>query len=876
MKSLNVKKIAAVGFGAAMIASAFAGAVQTDTTGLASFPFFSNGEPNVKLVIGSQAQPSDAVAAANIAAMIGNLAYTSKDITVLGVEGLSVTNSSTLNSNGASTDLEITTPGSNPNIAYQMKTYVEGYLDASSTDDRTNSMTSTILNNDGSSGGRKITNYETSLVNKVAVTDTTASKSYTEEERYFAYAQSSYDSNSRSIQAKNPQIAYEAQFTNPIQFCTDATPSSITTSGACDDQYETALHRVQIKLLGQNWVIQGMTTQGTGSSATIQSVTLGKEVQYKEFMQVGDSATAPSGISVKLADISNIATGQQFQPPVTFDVFDANGNKIDTVTLQEGGQEEYKGNGIVLKLWQAFTGLGGNNYAKVSIYSNELTLNDGSNVNTDNTQWTVSIVNGGTSYGPSISRIQLKRIVVDNLNPGDYVSLLQTPQLMKLTFNGLEQTTYDNLNLGTGSMNFPTSGSDISTQGQSYVRFVSDQSGAFQLGDTNTNTVYYIVSDNSAGASGQGTLFYQDQGYFKPYFSSDPSYQSYGMVSADNGATLTFSNNVCGGTNIITLGSNFTGGNWDFSNSGAILTADTNLNATCNLPANIKLLTLPNPTLRYQATMNYLPYTYGEKTVWIALNASGITASGDPEYVNDVIKVPEYITDDDNVQDYWLFDVGDGNANAPELTSTSGTAYFHYQNSGLNAYESGYISPRGSKGASLSSTSATINYATTLAHAIYSLTQATTNSSTNPNTQTNTYTTGQTALDDSGYTVIVKGINGAGAISSGGNIAGIDNLKPSLATADSVINLNTADTPLVVLDTNAPSNMPLIVVGGPMVNSIASQVLGIGAITSDTEAMVKVTGTSVVVAGYSASDTQTAANALISWLSANKDKIQGR
>jgi len=63
----------------------------------------------------------------------------------------------------------------------------------------------------------------------VTVTDTTSSKSYTEEERYMLYAFTTYDSSSKIVKAKNAQIAYEAQFTNPIQYCTDATPSTYVT-----------------------------------------------------------------------------------------------------------------------------------------------------------------------------------------------------------------------------------------------------------------------------------------------------------------------------------------------------------------------------------------------------------------------------------------------------------------------------------------------------------------------------------------------------------------------------------------------------------------------------------------------------------------------
>ncbi|MGC8647790.1 MAG: S-layer protein, partial [Candidatus Micrarchaeia archaeon] len=79
MKSINAKKIAAITAGAALlgIGLAFAGPVSFQNV-----PIISNsGQPLVQIVIGSQAKPSDGVAAANIAAAIGNLAFTTVPVT---------------------------------------------------------------------------------------------------------------------------------------------------------------------------------------------------------------------------------------------------------------------------------------------------------------------------------------------------------------------------------------------------------------------------------------------------------------------------------------------------------------------------------------------------------------------------------------------------------------------------------------------------------------------------------------------------------------------------------------------------------------------------------------------------------------------------
>ncbi len=81
MKSLNAKRIAAIVTGAALLGAglAFAGPLTFQNV-----PIISNsGQPVVQVVIGSGAKPSDGVAAGNIAAAIGNLAYTSTPVTAL-------------------------------------------------------------------------------------------------------------------------------------------------------------------------------------------------------------------------------------------------------------------------------------------------------------------------------------------------------------------------------------------------------------------------------------------------------------------------------------------------------------------------------------------------------------------------------------------------------------------------------------------------------------------------------------------------------------------------------------------------------------------------------------------------------------------------
>ncbi len=85
MKSVNAKRIAALAASVAL-GIAFAAPVSFSNIPIVN----SAGQPVVQLVIGSTAKPSDGVVAANIAAVIGNLAFTSTPVTatVGGTSGL--------------------------------------------------------------------------------------------------------------------------------------------------------------------------------------------------------------------------------------------------------------------------------------------------------------------------------------------------------------------------------------------------------------------------------------------------------------------------------------------------------------------------------------------------------------------------------------------------------------------------------------------------------------------------------------------------------------------------------------------------------------------------------------------------------------------
>ncbi|MGC8680180.1 MAG: S-layer protein, partial [Candidatus Micrarchaeia archaeon] len=103
MKTLNIKRITALAAGAALLGLglAFAGPISFNNV-----PIINNlGQPQVQIVIGSAAQPSDGVAAGNIAAAIGNLAYKTVSVTA------------SVNATQAQSVLSVTVPSSSYTIS---------------------------------------------------------------------------------------------------------------------------------------------------------------------------------------------------------------------------------------------------------------------------------------------------------------------------------------------------------------------------------------------------------------------------------------------------------------------------------------------------------------------------------------------------------------------------------------------------------------------------------------------------------------------------------------------------------------------------------------------------------------------------------------
>jgi len=842
MKSISVKRIAAVAAGAAMIGAAFAGAVTPE--GLGSYPFFSNGEPQVKIVVGARAAASDGVAAANIAAMVGNLAYTSRAIEIQGQDRLVCTGgagSATCTLGDKSATLEITTPGVNPAVAYEMKTYIADYLNRDAPDQYRNN---TGVNTKYTAGGniypatagtstyygKKVGNSESPLAFNGYVQDNTANKKYQEDERYYFFSNAAYSDADKKVEALANQMAYQVQFVDPLPPCTlmDTSGASGTVQmngfNGCKSSADlTQNHHVKINFLGDQWSIVELTGVYNTTAASAR-VTLGKEIVTNGLMQVGDSVTDPtSNYSVKLISVSPFSTTTAQLRDAQFQAFDGSGNLIGTYRIIEGSSDTISGPSIVVKVNKLFSGTGGVANADVTLYSSRLELKQGQLDNADNRNWQVQLELANVTGTAGVSSDALKAIklyrltVPDMYNAGDSANIVDKPTAMKWTWNGISTVDHDTLtvNVRNSPVTLPTSSTTVTQLNYSLLLSTTRSSG-FQFGATGyTGNQLYIDIPGS-------NMWYQaPDGY------------------------------------------------WYFLNFSATNTIDAS-----------------NLTYNWGSAQVYIDYN---------MNASASTAT---------LIIPEFVTAENSVNyrgEFVIWVYGANSAN-PMLLPTSGSTAQVYYNGGASnggwanadatafnvtritstpysSYNAGLITPRGSVYKSIASSGASIDYATSVAYATYTLSRSST--STSGNTAEVTKAEGEEYDIGAGYKVKVKTISATATAT--GEVAGatvsaesLAYLTPNPSSADSVVALNTATNPLVVLDSDpmAAATSKLIVVGGPMVNTVAAGVSGSDAVnTPGSTPVVKAVGDKILVAGYTAADTKAAADALIAYLASMRESI---
>ena len=817
MKSISVKKIAAIGAGAALFGAALAGAVTVDSTGLSGYKFFTNGEPAVKIVVGSKAQPSDAVAAANIAVMVGNLAYTDDDVNVdtTGVSCAAGTTGGQCAVDAASkkVSLTVTVPGASSSTSYLMKTYINDNLD-NNVDTARNTTSSYDGTLSGTSQAKTLTKDSTAVLSIASDGKISNHKNIDvkQEQKVYVYSQTNYDSSSgyKAVIAQNVRGSYVLSFTpNPMPICWDTTVSNYS---ACSESDRLDKTHTKLSFLGEDWVVVSYSPTN-GSSVT--SLTLGKETGYNPYMNIDDVITAPNGAKIVLKSVTPFAYTSSNVAKASFEVTSASG-VVTIETISDGGEKEVAG--VTVKVNNVFPGVNNVNYADVSLYSDKITLSNGQEIDSDHKYWYARI--GASTLGSTQAIKNLSvystRFGEDDAGKkykaGEYATLIRGADAFRLTYKGLTTATYDTLAMSTSGT--VSTAATLYTNGTSnYIkgRFVVAQSGisnAFQpAGYASVDNVYVLIANQSGGAPGANDNTAAGAIYFRNSATGDMVYY---------GSSIEY---------------------WYSSTESATLTTAS---ATGGLLVMVEEFTKEN-----------LESGYNKQ---IAVYVGGLSPTG---------------------SDQFQF----ANSNA-----TTTADKFYYNTTGCTGgctgttpsttVDEGQVSDRGVIMEDLSSSSVTLKYPKEVVRAEYTFSASGTTSTAGSVVCTDV-AVGGTCNIDTGYVATVDAVGAtAGGAAGACVLSGVSDVAASPSTAAKVAALNTASAPIVVLDSQASATEPLIVVGGPLVNSVASGAAGTSISSPGSDAVVAVEGSKIIVAGYTAADTTAAANALINWLAQNRGTVR--
>ncbi len=982
MKSLKAKRIAAVA-ASVLVGLAFAG--QGVTFG--NIPIInSQGQPVVQIVVGSSAAPSDGVVAANIAAVIGNLAFTSTNVTAtvggtsnlkcvistptctltnqqvyLGESGLASSSSSyvfsaligsVLNRGVSLNTLSNTkTLQTGNQYAFQETSsitaspaaspyFAAGYVPFS---------TVTATNNGGgvSFSGFTSSTYDNILqvtnANLPSLLNNWGGNGESESLWVTGFPVYDQQNSVHQVQLLSAGGAYQVVFNTPIQNRTSSNSIQINTP---------------IKLLGKSWTILQATGAGKTTSVTSSTELAGGKLKLAASitplttLYVGQNMTS-GPFTVVLQDLGQPNTNGV--SPASVAVY-TNGKLTNETAISPGNANITKfnvsGQTLYLEVNQTFAGLYAyQKWAKIQAYSNIMNVTSGHVFNqTNDPGWYTELLwtNTTASGGNSNAAVALKSIVIynttpTNLNAGQSFSYIQNPSEYKLTFVGstLGTSNYDPVTAASsyqGSVQYQNLGAQATfgptnvTEPAQVLTVTSSIPGAFSYAGQTSSSVMYDLTPYQLATSGAGIT----ANAVTEYGQADSgnvvlTYPNGNFVSSANPLILTVSGYPI--TGVSTVGASPITEQAQFTSSGSTptsvalttalynvtavklsralpgaITANVNTYMTANAANTVELGSLTNGgngdilygpqsgKVYYSvagASGNSVIYNQqnGQPTSTFQLTMSNpAVSSAVSQYgyfsMNEVA-VPTNTAAQDQLNFGIYNSTGGVNANplfqlndSATLTSPSFTGgaknnmtYVSTQTDAMNVNQ-GFVTERGSVVQTISPTSVTVNFAKAVGmlEFIASASNATVANAT-------THVVGPIKIGQSVpglANVTVENVTASCAVgASAGNctVSGVSNLTatPSVTQAVTPVKLNTATTPLAVVDSNANSASTLIVVGSKYVNSVAAQVFAqnpsLNTSFGPGSVVVQAFGGSrILVAGYTANETVQAGNQFIQQL----------
>ncbi|MEM2963152.1 MAG: S-layer protein [Candidatus Anstonellales archaeon] len=890
MKGINVRKIAALASGVALLgASVSVAQVMYGNTELVDV----NGQPLVKVVVGANAAASDGVAAANIAARIANLAYKSSTLTaeVKGTATCSVggvtgggTGGGTCAVTNKKANLEVTLPGV-AGGAYQFTTLIADYIDRSpgnrnktSSDDTysatvdTSSLFSSLYGDANDTSKIRSTQdvYKISgdvfpAFSPVTLTDTAGGgATYTETQALWVHGETDFSPTLDQVVGKFKGIGYSVKFDSGdygIVVCSgtnyDTTTNNYASCSSTDSEHIDT-HKLEIQFLGQSWVLSEVSVpSGTLDSATSTlfggSIKLAKASQ-SGIINVGDELDAGS-VKVRLSDIS-VASGASNLHPAIVDILDANGAVLKQTTINEGSTYTYTapdGSTVRIKVYKTAPGFTLNaKWADMAILTDELSLKSGERVSTEpsnpnypwyvylrwkNKGWTSGLPTGGGTADTLREIILYNGETYSDITAGSGIDIIGKPASYQLMYDGLSLsgTDYDRLkfaivdssDIGLVSPGLPNSTVTSNTSctgatslsGEKLVKVESQQSNAFKIPGSGGEYVkqFYVRYRPLVNGSGITPAV---SVYYKP--SNAGCYYWQGKLGDEN----TTANTTASGAV-----------EYDVAGTGTA-----------------------------QGYLSFLgkPVSSGNLSIYLQ---------------EDVGKV-NTVTQKHGA---FVFDVS-GRSNgsftftAPNGDNTDAIYYTSPKDSSIDLdpvtryYDAPVISERGSKFVSLSSDEVIFDVAKKVAEAKYVLKSSGVETA---NVLKRSLGEGETLEVSGGIKIKVASITEtvgscvAGAVGGATPECTVDSsgvsavIMPNNAASVEVTEPYRLSSDLVVLDSAAAGVGKKISVGGPLVNTVTREALGNTVDFTTTSVVVKEVGDTIVVAGYTAADTVTAAQQFI-------------
>ncbi|MGC8537831.1 MAG: S-layer protein [Candidatus Micrarchaeia archaeon] len=954
MKRLNAKKIAAVVTGAALLGFglAFASPVTISNVQVIN----NAGQPVVQVVVGSLAKPSDGVAAGNIAAAIGNLAYTqtqkvfpanvTQAKSVLGVSVSSPSYSLTdqqvyFNETSSSVvsgaysfsaligsvlnrGVKLSSPISTKGLQGTTYAYPETYSITSSPAASAYSGPSSVpvssVSASYNGGGVSFTTFTSSgNDNILRVTNSNLPSllnnygTYGENEYLWltgfpVYDQASGVNNFALLSASG---AYQVTFNKPINARTSS----------------NAINNAQIMLLGQPWTIINSTypTTNTLSTNVIYGgkISLASSLTNLTTVYVGDNITS-GPFKVQLSGLGNTNSNGVSQASINIyyqnSTTPVNTSVVDTYSLSKFN---VSGHNLWVKVNQTFVGgsFAYQRWAKMQLYANVYNITSSQAYNkTYNPGWNVYLgwTNAtGTGIPNALQSIVIYNTTPTTLMPGQSFNFITSPTMWKLQFVGQTLSsgdydpvsatlsaptgvTYENAPLNTiaaGNIN------NITEPAQELTVTSSIPNAFSYAGQTSSSVVYDLtpyqliesenasVVPNAVSANAVLNVAFTDGNYVSSTYPISITVS--GAASKGSGITTLYSNSI----DLVgpTTSPSFTAYNiTSITLSRAI--PGVNAIVTSN---NIQLASLEslNPQILYTQTgENYLYNTSAANVIYNQQNGqptttfsltNSTTPTSPPIGINSITKSYPYFTytmneiavpSQTSEQDQLAFDIYNSTAGAGTTPlfqlnqSTAGTrnnmTYTSTQGISIQA-QTGFVTERGSKIASITPGSITIDFAKQVDGL-----QFVVGPSSNTSVIKHFQIVGPVGIGNAVPNVPnVTVANVTAKISLSGtsayNITGISKVvsMPENVTTP-VLLTNLPTNPLVVLDTNAHGSE--ILVGSGYVNTLSATFQKNLNITN---ADLNVTGgkiipssstSQILVAGYTAAQTTAAANTFIS------------